>query len=360
MELLRCHFPRVVPCCVAMVMIRWTVRLIAPRPQQAGSSVFYCKTRLANEIQGAVHRSIFQHDDQLLAQQLRQNGKIDTTLLATDQQRSVINALDAAEPHPLAPHPTATALRKTAICVLRGDPVNRSDPNGKYSILSNVFSIFNASAVVAVGTFAGSLYVEDETLGLILSGISGLAGGIALGSKLAPLRKARQPQMSGSVQPRGNTSITIQMNSLPQGNPSSPPPITRLPRSTVALTDSASAHLRFEPKQEIRICPNTALANDPMVVLYLKGQMVRRPPDPAAHRIWHQSAILFAPGRDEITARSAGRVQTSDGNHNRNRAPPSGEASTVNVPPCASSARRLIASPRPNPPVARSRLRSNR
>ncbi|WP_458761474.1 hypothetical protein [Pseudomonas fluorescens] len=204
-------------------MIRWTVRLIAPRPQQAGSSVFYCKTRLANEIQGAVHRSIFQHDDQLLAQQLRQNGKIDTTLLATDQQRSVINALDAAEPHPLAPHPTATALRKTAICVLRGDPVNRSDPNGKYSILSNVFSIFNASAVVAVGTFAGSLYVEDETLGLILSGISGLAGGIALGSKLAPLRKARQPQMSGSVQPRGNTSITIQMNSLPQGNPSSPP-----------------------------------------------------------------------------------------------------------------------------------------
>ena len=63
---------------------------------------FYCKTRLANEIQGAVHRSIFQHDDQLLAQQLRQNGKIDTTLLATDQQRSVINALDAAEPHPLA------------------------------------------------------------------------------------------------------------------------------------------------------------------------------------------------------------------------------------------------------------------
>jgi RHS repeat-associated protein len=112
---------------------------------------------------------------------------------------------------------------KNAYAYCGGDPVNRSDPNGKFSILSNVFSIFNVSAVVAVGTFAGSLYVEDETLGLILSGISGLAGGIALGSKLAPLRKARQPQMSGSVQPRGNTSITIQMNSLPQGNPSSPP-----------------------------------------------------------------------------------------------------------------------------------------
>lgn len=54
------------------------------------------------------------------------------------------------------------------------------------------------------------------------------------------------------------------------------------------------------------------------------------------------------------------RNQTGNGNHKRNRAPPSGEACTVSVPPWASRARRLIANPSPKPPVARSRLRSRR
>lgn len=69
---------------------------------QARTQRFYLKERLTNEIQGSIQRSIFQQDDQLLAQQQRQDDAVETTLLATDQQRSVLHALDVTQPHPLA------------------------------------------------------------------------------------------------------------------------------------------------------------------------------------------------------------------------------------------------------------------
>jgi len=50
---------------------------------------FYCKSRLATEIHGAIQYSIVQHGDLLLAQLRSEAGAIDTTLLATDQQCSV-------------------------------------------------------------------------------------------------------------------------------------------------------------------------------------------------------------------------------------------------------------------------------
>ena len=70
--------------------------------EEVGIQRFYCKSRLATEIQGPVQCSVFQHDDQLLAQLRREDVKVDTTLLATDQWRSVLNMLDSAPPHPLA------------------------------------------------------------------------------------------------------------------------------------------------------------------------------------------------------------------------------------------------------------------
>jgi len=68
---------------------------------QAPTRRFYLKDRLATEIQDAVQRSIMQHDDQLLAQQQRQSGAVEARLLATDQQRSVLNVLDVDRPHPM-------------------------------------------------------------------------------------------------------------------------------------------------------------------------------------------------------------------------------------------------------------------
>jgi RHS repeat-associated protein len=73
--------------------------------EQSTLQRFYCKTRLSCEIQGAVQRTVVQHDDQLLAQQQREGGKVAATLLATDQQRSVLNALDANQPNPFAYSP---------------------------------------------------------------------------------------------------------------------------------------------------------------------------------------------------------------------------------------------------------------
>ena len=53
---------------------------------------FYCKSRLGTEIQGAIRYSIVQQSDLLLAEQLHHEDALDTTLLATDQQRSVLRA----------------------------------------------------------------------------------------------------------------------------------------------------------------------------------------------------------------------------------------------------------------------------
>jgi len=58
----------------------------------------YCENRLATEIQGEEHQSVVQHGDQLLAQQQQKKGRFESTLLATDLQRSVLYALDTKNP----------------------------------------------------------------------------------------------------------------------------------------------------------------------------------------------------------------------------------------------------------------------
>jgi RHS repeat-associated protein len=78
-------------------------RLVASTPSaQASVQRFYQKDRLVTEIQGTVHCSIVQYEEQLLAQQQRRNGAMETRLLVTDQQRSVLNVLDANQPSPLS------------------------------------------------------------------------------------------------------------------------------------------------------------------------------------------------------------------------------------------------------------------
>ena len=60
-----------------------TGRAALQAPAQVSTQRFYQKSRLATELQGLVQHSIFQHDDQLLAQQQHQSGTVETTLLAT-------------------------------------------------------------------------------------------------------------------------------------------------------------------------------------------------------------------------------------------------------------------------------------
>ncbi|WP_130907956.1 RHS repeat-associated core domain-containing protein [Pseudomonas sp. Sample_16] len=104
---------------------------------------FYCNNRLATEVGGGVQTSLFQHDDQLLAQRQVRADKIDTTLLATDQQRSVLNALDATRPHPIAYSPYGHRPPENGLLSLLGFNGERPDPVTGHYHLGNGYRQFN-------------------------------------------------------------------------------------------------------------------------------------------------------------------------------------------------------------------------
>ncbi|MDP9785795.1 RHS repeat-associated core domain-containing protein [Pseudomonas fluorescens] len=110
---------------------------------QAGTQRFYLKDRLTSEIQGSLQRSILQQDDQILAQQLRQAGTMETTLLATDQQRSVLHALDATRPHPLVYTPYGHRPPGSGLLSLLGFNGERPDPVTGHYLLGNGYRAFN-------------------------------------------------------------------------------------------------------------------------------------------------------------------------------------------------------------------------
>ncbi|WP_159998288.1 MULTISPECIES: RHS repeat-associated core domain-containing protein [unclassified Pseudomonas] len=116
-----------------------TLTLVQPATLQR----FYCTSRLATEIHGAVRTSLFQHDDQLLAQQRHQNDQLDTTLLATDQQRTVLSALDAIRPHPLAYTPYGHRPPENGLLSLLGFNGQRPDPVTGHYHLGNGYRQFN-------------------------------------------------------------------------------------------------------------------------------------------------------------------------------------------------------------------------
>ncbi|MBI3905637.1 MAG: RHS repeat-associated core domain-containing protein [Pseudomonas fluorescens] len=120
-------------------------RLVDCTPSaQAPAQRFYLKDRLATEIQDAVQRSIMQHDDQLLAQQQRQSGVVEARLLVTDQQRSVLNVLDVARPHPLAYSPYGHRPAESSLLSLLGFNGERPDPVTGWYLLGNGYRAFNS------------------------------------------------------------------------------------------------------------------------------------------------------------------------------------------------------------------------
>jgi RHS repeat-associated protein len=105
---------------------------------------FYCKSRLATEIQGAIGYSIVQHGDLLLAQQQRENDALDTTLLATDLQRSVLHTLKKnAERQPIAYSPYGHHRVESGLTSLLGFNGERTDPVTGHYLLGNGYRAFN-------------------------------------------------------------------------------------------------------------------------------------------------------------------------------------------------------------------------
>jgi RHS repeat-associated protein len=105
---------------------------------------FYCTSRLATEIQGAMRYSIFQHGDQLLAQQQSEGNARDTTLLAADQQRSVLHVVKTNHSRqPIAYSPYGNRPAENGLLSLLGFNGERPDPVTGCYLLGNGYRAFN-------------------------------------------------------------------------------------------------------------------------------------------------------------------------------------------------------------------------
>jgi len=114
------------------------------QPNSPPNQRFYCKSRLATEIQGTLSHSIVQQGDLLLAEQRHERGVLDTTLLGTDQQRSVLHTLKNNLPQrdiaysPYGHHQNASGLTN-----LLGFNGERADPVTGHYPLGNGYRDFN-------------------------------------------------------------------------------------------------------------------------------------------------------------------------------------------------------------------------
>ncbi|MGF0238302.1 RHS repeat-associated core domain-containing protein [Rhodococcus sp. IEGM1300] len=104
---------------------------------------FYREGRLVTETQGCEQISIVQHGDQLLAQQQRQNSGPATALLATDQQRSVLHSLQPKRTRPNAYSPYGHRPCASGLSSLLGFNGQRPDPVTGHYLLGNGYRAFN-------------------------------------------------------------------------------------------------------------------------------------------------------------------------------------------------------------------------
>lgn len=113
-------------------------------PDIAAHQRFYCNSRLTTEIQGALHYSFVQHEDHLLAQKHYLDNKHDATLLATDLQRSVLQALEAShQRRPIAYTPYGHRIAESGLSSLLGFNGERPDPVTGHYLLGNGYRAFN-------------------------------------------------------------------------------------------------------------------------------------------------------------------------------------------------------------------------
>ncbi|MVV50454.1 RHS repeat-associated core domain-containing protein [Pseudomonas sp. PB120] len=105
---------------------------------------FYCKSRLATEIEGALSYSVVQQGDLLLAEQHRTGNALDTALLATDQQRSVLHVFKSnVSQQPITYSPYGHRRNESGLTSLLGFNGERPEPvTGRY-LLGNGYRAFS-------------------------------------------------------------------------------------------------------------------------------------------------------------------------------------------------------------------------
>lgn len=106
------------------------------------SQQFYQHDRLTTEIQGRVQRSIMQHEQQLLAEQRRHDSQLETYILATHLQRSVLAAQGKSHQEHVVYMPYGHSLRESPVA-MPGFSGERPDPETGHYALGNGRRVFN-------------------------------------------------------------------------------------------------------------------------------------------------------------------------------------------------------------------------
>jgi RHS repeat-associated protein len=104
---------------------------------------FYNIAHLATELQGPMSRTVFQQGTQLLALQQREGDELNNQLLATDQQRSVLHAIDGAQHLPKTYTPYGHRRAESGLSSLLGFNGERPDPVTGHYLLGNGHRAFN-------------------------------------------------------------------------------------------------------------------------------------------------------------------------------------------------------------------------
>ncbi|MCX2900687.1 RHS repeat-associated core domain-containing protein [Pseudomonas mandelii] len=104
---------------------------------------YYRQNRLATEIQGQARYSLFEHEQQLLAQQQHQSGRVECALLATDLQRSVLHSIAGGNHQSPVYSPYGHRSPESGLLSLLGFNGERRDPVTGHYLLGNGYRAFN-------------------------------------------------------------------------------------------------------------------------------------------------------------------------------------------------------------------------
>ncbi|MET3457182.1 RHS repeat-associated core domain-containing protein [Pseudomonas kilonensis] len=120
-------------------------RLTGLKPaEHVGTQRFYQNDELDNEIEGQVELTIVRHEAQPLAQRLHIANVTETTLLATDQQRSVLQTLAGVDTQRMAYTAYGHRPAESGLSSLLGFNGERSDPVTGHYLLGQGNRAFNS------------------------------------------------------------------------------------------------------------------------------------------------------------------------------------------------------------------------
>lgn len=119
-------------------------RLTGLKPaEHVGTQRFYQNDELVNEIEGQVELTILRHEAQPLAQRLHVANVTETTLLATDQQRSVLQTLAGTDTQRMAYTAYGHQPAESGLSSLLGFNGERTDPVTGHYLLGQGNRAFN-------------------------------------------------------------------------------------------------------------------------------------------------------------------------------------------------------------------------